>query len=501
MTISVSFLEKQKQQRVEANDIIKRDTLYAAGLGLVPVPIVDVLSIATIQIWMIRDIAKIYNIPFKRHMVKSFIGSLIGNTGAISLVKFIPGVGSILGGASVALGGATATYALGQLFTEHFYQGGTLLDFDPVKSRAYFQKLYSEHESTVKTLQKEKEESIAASSSKTTVEATKKQNLHFQQQNAAPIVASLRHVRDTALLAKENEQISQEENEHILQLKADKIALTNTIEEVVHAQVQAQHEWGEQEKAYLNSQKTNNQHIVQLEADKIALITKIEEVAQAQAQAQQKWDKQEKIYLNSQVENDQHIGQLETDKIALITRIEEVVQAQQEWSEQEKGYLNTQKADQQEISDLIVANKSQEEEMVTLQQQLKEATGVVEKVTVQYEKSKEQLQNSFVDLQQEVKEKETFKKQLAQYEVREKAQKQQVKILETTTQQQQTNLSALRRELQVKEESQKQNWLWWILLPLLLLAGWFAGLSYGKTTTNTTPTNLPATETIEVIKE
>jgi len=324
-----------------------------------------------------------------------------------------------------------------------------------VKSRAYFQKLYSEHESTVKTLQKEKEESIAASSSKTTVEATKKQNLHFQQQNAAPIVASLRHVRDTALLAKENEQISQEENEHILQLKADKIALTNTIEEVVHAQVQAQHEWGEQEKAYLNSQKTNNQHIVQLEAD----------------------------------------------KIALITRIEEVVQAQQEWSEQEKGYLNTQKADQQEISDLIVANKSQEEEMVTLQQQLKEATGVVEKVTVQYEKSKEQLQNSFVDLQQEVKEKETFKKQLAQYEVREKAQKQQVKILETTTQQQQTNLSALRRELQVKEESQKQNWLWWILLPLLLLAGWFAGLSYGKTTTNTTPTNLPATETIEVIKE
>jgi len=87
MTISVSFLEKQKQQRVEANDIIKRDTLYAAGLGLVPVPIVDVLSIATIQIWMIRDIAKIYNIPFKRHMVKSFIGSLIGNTGAISLVK------------------------------------------------------------------------------------------------------------------------------------------------------------------------------------------------------------------------------------------------------------------------------------------------------------------------------------------------------------------------------------------------------------------------------
>ncbi|MCB9294770.1 MAG: hypothetical protein H6559_16855 [Lewinellaceae bacterium] len=35
---------------------------------------------------------------------------------------------------------AAAAYALGKVFTQHFDQGGTLLDFDPVKSREFFEK-------------------------------------------------------------------------------------------------------------------------------------------------------------------------------------------------------------------------------------------------------------------------------------------------------------------------------------------------------------------------
>jgi len=155
LTMPISTSEKSFQQKDEAKKIIRRSTLYAAGLGFIPIPLLDAVSITGIQIWMVRDIAKVYNIPFKRHMVKSFIGSVIGNTGAIGIVKFIPVVGSMLGGTTVSLGAATATYALGQLFMEHFNQGGTLLDFDPVKSRAYFQKLYEEEEATVQALKKE----------------------------------------------------------------------------------------------------------------------------------------------------------------------------------------------------------------------------------------------------------------------------------------------------------------------------------------------------------
>jgi len=50
--------------------------------------------------------------------------------------------GQPLGGVAVSLAGATATYALGRVFTQHFDQGGTLLDFDPISSREYFEKEY-----------------------------------------------------------------------------------------------------------------------------------------------------------------------------------------------------------------------------------------------------------------------------------------------------------------------------------------------------------------------
>lgn len=51
-----------------------------------------------------------------------------------------PGMGALLGGATTVVTAAAGTYATGMVFTHHFEQGGTLLDFDPVKSRAFFQR-------------------------------------------------------------------------------------------------------------------------------------------------------------------------------------------------------------------------------------------------------------------------------------------------------------------------------------------------------------------------
>ena len=110
-TSPISLTEISLQKKDQAKKIIKRNTLYAAGLGFIPIPVLDALSITGIQIWMIRDIAKVYEIPFKRHIVKSFIGTVVGNLGAVSVVKFVPVLGSSLGGATVSVGAATATYA------------------------------------------------------------------------------------------------------------------------------------------------------------------------------------------------------------------------------------------------------------------------------------------------------------------------------------------------------------------------------------------------------
>lgn len=145
-------LEAQIEQKKKANKIIRFRTLLVAGFGFIPFPVVDAAGILAIQLWMLRDLAKLYNIPFKKQLAQSIIGSLAGNISSVGAFKLIPGLGSLLGGGAVALSGAAATYALGKIFTQHFDQGGTLLTFDPIKSRAYFQQLYEEGKASVKEL-------------------------------------------------------------------------------------------------------------------------------------------------------------------------------------------------------------------------------------------------------------------------------------------------------------------------------------------------------------
>ena len=124
---------KQHTELIEqATKIVKRKTLYAAGAGLIPFPIIDAATLLGVQLTMIRSIGNLYEIPFKKHQAKSLISSLIGSGGTVGLIKLFPGLGTVLGGTTAAVAGAAATYALGRVFTQHFDQGGTLLSFDPI---------------------------------------------------------------------------------------------------------------------------------------------------------------------------------------------------------------------------------------------------------------------------------------------------------------------------------------------------------------------------------
>lgn len=153
--IWISFEQKNK-----AKKIIQQRTLYAASIGLLPIPILDALSVTGIQIWMIKDIAKLYNVPFKEHAVKSLIAVVVGNLGSIGILKFIPILGISLGGSAFSISAASATYALGRVFLQHFDQGGTLLDFNPSTSRAFFLELYHKNKQVLQKMKTEESQTL-----------------------------------------------------------------------------------------------------------------------------------------------------------------------------------------------------------------------------------------------------------------------------------------------------------------------------------------------------
>ncbi len=148
-------VETEELSTVEkAEKIVRNHMLVALGTGVVP-PVVDIAALTGVQIRMLYVLAKNYDQKFSADWGKSVIGSLVGGygmaklcTGAVySLMKFIPGIGQVAAPVSLSVVAAASTYALGKVFIKHFETGGTLLDFDAEKMRAYY---YEQYEKGIK---------------------------------------------------------------------------------------------------------------------------------------------------------------------------------------------------------------------------------------------------------------------------------------------------------------------------------------------------------------
>ena len=49
-----------------AMEIVKRNSMYSAGVGLVAIPVVNVAGVAALQIKMLRELADHYEVPSRR---------------------------------------------------------------------------------------------------------------------------------------------------------------------------------------------------------------------------------------------------------------------------------------------------------------------------------------------------------------------------------------------------------------------------------------------------
>lgn len=135
------------QKTEQADKIIRSYMVRSGAIGFLPMPIVDTLGLIATQRLMLFRLAQLHNVPFSKHLAKSLIGTLMSGIApitlapvALSLLKFIPVVGSLSGGAGIAMLNGAATYAVGKVFDKHFAAGGTLEDFDPATAQEALKK-------------------------------------------------------------------------------------------------------------------------------------------------------------------------------------------------------------------------------------------------------------------------------------------------------------------------------------------------------------------------
>jgi uncharacterized protein (DUF697 family) len=136
----------------QARRTVKKYMWFSAGVGLLRLPFLTIAGITALQLRMLQVLSEYYAVPFSRDLGKKIIASLLGSIVPISLSGVLGGtvglfansmkaaaVGrSIIGGLSMPVFAGASTYAIGKVFIQHFESGGTFLDFDSSKVRAYF---------------------------------------------------------------------------------------------------------------------------------------------------------------------------------------------------------------------------------------------------------------------------------------------------------------------------------------------------------------------------
>jgi uncharacterized protein (DUF697 family) len=146
---------QQQHKSHKASEIIRNHVGFSLGAALIPMPGADLLAVSAVQLNMLRHLAKLYDLGFMDALGKNIISAVVGSSAArlgASLIKIIPGVGTIIGELSMpALSGAS-TYALGKVVANHFQNGGTLDDLDLNNARKGYETEIEEGKQVVESV-------------------------------------------------------------------------------------------------------------------------------------------------------------------------------------------------------------------------------------------------------------------------------------------------------------------------------------------------------------
>lgn len=127
----------------------------AAAAGAIPLPFSDVFLLFSIQTAMFASLAKLYDVQVCSRTTHRLVISISGLGGIGvggkflgALLKFIPGIGSLLGGVCCASIASIFTVAMGLLFQKML---------EGIRSRALFGEISFEHFCDMMDLQQQRE--------------------------------------------------------------------------------------------------------------------------------------------------------------------------------------------------------------------------------------------------------------------------------------------------------------------------------------------------------
>lgn len=135
----------------ETDALIRKRVYAAVALGLIPVPLVDLVGLTALQVELVRALSKQYDVPFSTNKARNVIASLLGGIApiavaplALSAAKAIPVVGWSLAGAGLPILFGAGTYAVGHVIARCFEGGETLVSIDTGKLKDFVKTSYAE---------------------------------------------------------------------------------------------------------------------------------------------------------------------------------------------------------------------------------------------------------------------------------------------------------------------------------------------------------------------
>jgi len=133
-------------REAKTDGLIKNHVMMASAASLVPVPLFDIAAITGVQLRLIAKLANLHGKSFSESAARNTIAGLVGGVfghgagilTAISLIKFVPGFGWMLGAVSLPVVAGASTYAIGRVYARHFESGGSVYDISVESVRAYY---------------------------------------------------------------------------------------------------------------------------------------------------------------------------------------------------------------------------------------------------------------------------------------------------------------------------------------------------------------------------